>query len=373
MKENHACREPERKGLLAQTRILLRTRHYSYTTEKVYITWIKRFIAHFERQHPRELGPEAIGKYLSHLAITAQVAPATQSQALNALVFLYREVLGIQLGDIPNIRWAKTRERIPIVLTRDEVAKILGQLNGTRKLVGSLLYGSGLRLAECLRLRAKDVDFSRGQISIWDSKSNKDRLVILPECLHEPLQEQLDQSKKIYLQDRSENLPGIALPGALARKYPAAATSWKWHWIFPSPRLSKDPRSATIRRHHLHSSIMHGTIKEALENSKIYKHATCHTFRHSFATHLLESGADIRTVQELLGHKDLKTTMIYTHVLQSGPTGTKSLLEDVWSRALKETPSRFETSDPAHAPVRFKGWFRFVRNLLRLSKATSKT
>lgn len=316
--------------LLDQVRVLLRTRHYAYKTEKSYINWIRRFILHFNKRHPLELGPNAIGAYLSYLATQRGVSPATQNQALNALVFLYREVLGVSLSDVSGIEWATKRERVPIVFSREEIAQIISILPESQKLIASLLYGAGLRLAECLRLRIKDLDFDRLQIAIWDSKSNRDRLVMLPTALIEPLRQHLLIARTIHEKDRLENIAGVSMPTALERKYPHASTSWKWFWVFPSKKLSTDPRSGIYRRHHLHDSIMQDALSTALKNLKIEKHATCHTFRHSFATHLLEDGTDIRTIQTLLGHKDLKTTMIYTHVINRGPTATKSPLESVW-------------------------------------------
>lgn len=317
--------------LLDQLRDLLRARHYAYRTERTYVDWVRRFVLHFGKRHPLELGPAAIGQYLTYLAVERGVSPSTQNQALNALVFLYREVLGVTVDAIPGIAWAKPRERVPVVFTRDEIIQILTTLSGNQRLVASLLYGSGLRLNECLRLRIKDLDFTRGQVAVWDSKSNKDRLVMLPEPLHVPLREQFTFARNLFEQDRQANVAGVALPNALERKYPAAGKSWKWFWVFPSVKLSTDPRSGIVRRHHLHDSILQGGLSKALAACAIAKHASCHTFRHSFATHLLEEGADIRTIQTLLGHKDLKTTMIYTHVVRHGHTATESPLKKVWS------------------------------------------
>jgi integron integrase len=268
---------------------------------------------------------------LTFLAVERGVSPSTQNQALNALVFLYREVLGVAVDGIPGIAWAKPRERVPVVFTRDEIIQLLTKLSGNQRLVASLLYGSGLRLNECLRLRIKDLDFARGQVAVGDSKSNKDRLVMLPGPLHVPLREQFTVARNLFEQDRQANVAGVALPNALERKYPAAGKSWKWFWVFPSVKLSTDPRSGIVRGHHLHESILQGGLSKALAACAIAKHASCHTFRHSFATHLLEEGADIRTIQTLLGHKDLKTTMIYTHVARHGHSATESTLKKVWS------------------------------------------
>jgi len=355
--------------LLDRTRNILRRRHYAYATEQSYINWIKRFIYYFDKRHPVELGPEAIGIYLTHLARAKRVAPSTQNQALNALVFLYREVLEIELKDISGIEWAKARERIPVVLNRSEVSAILYHLSGRQKLIASILYGSGLRLSECLRLRVKDLNFERRQIAVWDSKSNRDRLVMLPSPLIRPIQEQLTYSKTLFSKDRDNNAPGVFLANGLSRKYPYAAKSWKWFWLFPSASLSVDPPTKIVRRHHLHQSVMQGTLKKCVSKLQINKHITCHTFRHSFATHLLEDGADIRTVQELLGHKDLKTTMIYTHVLQSGPTGTKSPLEDVWSSTAEVAPVA-QTHPPSGSPLWFKSLPGIIQKILRLSGKT---
>jgi integron integrase len=324
--------EPKPPKLLDQVRALLRTRHYSHATERHYIGWIRRFILHFDKRHPAELGTKAIGEYLTHLAVDRHVSPTTQNQALNALVFLYREVLKTSIDNIPGIEWAKKRERVPVVFSREEVTNILSALTRSQKLIASLLYGSGLRLAEALRLRVKDIDFERKQIAVWDSKSPKDRLVMLPEPLIEPLKAHLTKARELHDRDRLANVPGVEMPSALERKYPSASTSWKWFWVFPSAKLSQDPRSKIVRRHHLHDSIMQGSLASTLRQLNIEKHATCHTFRHSFATHLLESGTDIRTIQTLLGHKDLKTTMIYTHVINRGPAGTRSPLELVWGQ-----------------------------------------
>jgi integron integrase len=353
----------------------LRTRHYSYSTEKTYLGWIRRFILHFEKRHPLELGPSAIGNYLTNLAVQRKVSASTQNQALNSLVFLYREVLGVALAEIPGIQCASSRERVPVVFTREEVTDLLGSLRHTQRLLASLLYGSGLRLTECLRLRVKDLDFARGQIAIWDSKSNRDRLVMLPEPLQTPLKNNLDAIRAIFEEDRALKIPGVEMPHALERKYPSAGTSWGWFWVFPSAKLSIDPRSGIQRRHHLHHSIMQGALASAMKQLGIVKHATCHTFRHSFATHLLESGTDIRTIQTLLGHQDLKTTMIYTHVACRGHTATNSPLEAVWPEATPTPapiPSNVLSVDstsgggtcpqPASPPTRW--WRSFQRWLL---------
>ena len=327
--------------LLEQVHRLMRMRHYSTVTERAYLYWIKQFILFHDKQHPLTLPPEAISDFLSNLAVKKQVAPSTQNQALNALVFLYREVLRIDISELPGIEWAKQRERMPVVFSRDEVAAILSHMQGVQQIIAALMYGSGLRLAEALRLRRKDLDFERNQIAVWDSKSMKDRLVMLPSPLRQPLIEHLKQVRLLWQTDRENNRPGVELPAALEKKYPTAAISWKWFWVFPSKKESQDPHSGINRRHHLYQDIMQDSLSRALRDLKIQKHASCHTFRHSFATHLLEDGTDIRTLQSLLGHKDLRTTMIYTHVTVTGPAGTKSPLEQVFGS--KHTPSHCDS------------------------------
>lgn len=361
--------------LLEQVRQLLRRRHYSYATERTYINWIRRFILFYGKRHPSKLGPEAIERFLSYLAIEGKVAPATQIQALNALVFLYREVLGSDVGVMTGIEWARRRERIPVVFSREEVAQILAVLPERQRLIASLLYGCGLRLNECLRLRVKDIDFTRSQIAIWDSKSNKDRLVMLPVSIRAELTAHLAKTRDLYHEDRSANVAGVYMPTALEAKYPDASKSWKWYWVFPSMNLARDPRTGILRRHHLYPTILQHSLKKVLQELRIEKHATCHTFRHSFATHLLEAGTDIRTIQTLLGHKDLETTMVYTHVVGRGPTATKSPLEDLRMPTnaevrvpVIETPVRVSATTARFAGVSRMGqrMLSEARSLLRL-------
>jgi integron integrase len=276
---------------------------------------------------PRELGVEEIREYLSHLAVEKHVAASTQNIALNALLFLYKQVLAIDLPYIDNIERAKQPERLPVVFTPEEVRRILNQLEGLPHLVASLLYGSGLRLGECLRLRVKDIDFTYQQITIRDAKGYKHRVTMLPQTLIAPLKQQILVAKRIHQQDLAEGFGAVELPYALARKYPNAARTWHWQYVFPARNRFRDPRSGIVRRHHLLEDVIQKSVRQAIRQTKITKHGSCHTFRHSFATHLLQDGYDIRTVQELLGHKDVKTTMIYTHVLNKGGRGVRSPLD----------------------------------------------
>lgn len=315
---------PKQPKLLDRVRLALRVRHYSFRTEEAYIHWIKRYIFFHNKRHPMEMGEREIGEFLTHLAVKGDVAASTQNQALSALMFLYKKVLQIEPGQFTNITWAKKPKKLPVVFTQQEMKAVLSQLSGTYRIIAELLYGSGLRLMECLRLRVKDIDFGYCQIVVQDAKGGKDRVTVLPSVVIEPLIRHLDQVKKLHLKDREENHPGVQLPYALERKYPNAGKSWGWFWVFPAPKHSIDPRSGIRRRHHLHESAIQRAVQEAIRKAGIHKHAGCHTFRHSFATHLLESGYDIRTVQELLGHKDVKTTMIYTHVLNKGKLGVTS-------------------------------------------------
>jgi len=319
---------PENRGaspkLMDQVRQVIRTKHYSYRTEKSYVGWIKQFIMFNGKKHPKEMGEAEINSFLTHLAVKRKVSASTQNQALCAIVFLYKNVLKKDLGEFEGIIWTKRRKHIPVVLTRSEVKTILNRLHGTPWLIGYLLYGAGLRLNECLRLRVKDFDFEYNQIQIWDAKGSKDRVTVLPKALKQPLQQKIKVVKKIHQKDLLKGYGEVSLPYALGKKYPNAATDFGWQYIFQASRRSTDPRSGKIKRHHLDESVLRKALRIAVKKTDIYKKVTSHTFRHSFATHLLEDGHDIRTIQELLGHKDVKTTMIYTHVLNRGDIGVIS-------------------------------------------------
>ncbi len=312
--------------LLDQVRNSLRQRNYSYRTEKTYIGWIKRFILYHNKRHPNEMGEKEIGEYLTYLAVEKKVAPATQNQALNSIIYLYKHILKIDLGEIQSLR-PRSSKHLPVVLTPQEANKILIHLDGVYQLMAKLLYGSGLRVSEALRIRVKDIDFNQSQILVRDSKGNKDRATMLPQSLQEPLRIHLVKVKTLYDEDQRNNVSGVELPFALSSKYSNAGKEWIWQWVFPSNKLSKDPRSGIVRRHHRYGSSLRKSIRAATMKAGIQKQVSPHTFRHSFATHLLENNYDIRTVQELLGHKSVKTTMIYTHVLNKGPSAVQSPLD----------------------------------------------
>lgn len=310
--------------LLDQVSAVIRCKHYSIRTEHAYIDWIKRFIFFHGKRHPAEMGEKEIADFLSYLAVKRKVAASTQNQALCAIVFLYRHVLQKELGDFDNLIRAKKPTKLPVVFTRDEVKKILTQLVGHNWLMGQLLYGAGLRLMECVRLRVKDIDFGYNQIVVRDGKGHKDRVTMLPGIVIDNLRTHLAKVKIIHDRDLKDGYGTVYLPYALEKKYRNANRSWAWQYIFPASRRSVDPRSGLERRHHISESVIQRAVKEAIRKGNIQKHGNCHALRHSFATHLLESGYDIRTVQELLGHKDVSTTMIYTHVLNRGGKGVQS-------------------------------------------------
>jgi len=313
--------------LLDQVRNAIRVKHYSLRTEEAYVHWAKAYIFFHHKRHPEQMGEREISQFLTHLAVDKNVAASTQNQALSALLFLYREVLQRPLDKRIQAKRAKRPARLPVVFSKEEVRAILAQLEGTPWLMASLLYGSGLRLMECLRLRVKDVDFGYQQLVVRDGKGHKDRVTPLAHTLKEPLQRHLIRVKTLHEQDLKEGFGQVYLPFALARKYPSAQRAWGWQYVFPSSKRSTDPRSGKLRRHHLSESVLQRAVKGALRKTGIAKQGSCHTLRHSFATHLLEAGYDIRTVQELLGHKDVSTTMIYTHVTRKGGQGVRSPLD----------------------------------------------
>ena len=310
--------------LLDQVRQAIRTRHYSYKTEKAYVGWIKRFIFFHNKRHPAEMGESEIGRFLSSLATDRHVSASTQNQALNAILFLYHGVLGKDIGYVNGVVRAKKSHRLPVVLTREEIKALVSQLDGTDWLMAMLLYGAGLRLMECCRLRVKDIDFSQNQILVRAGKGNKDRHTMLPTAVKEPLAKHLEISRQQHHHDLELGLGRVVLPNALDRKYPNAGREWGWQWVFPATRYYLDRITGERYKHHLHESVIQKAVKEAARKAGMVKPATCHSLRHSFATHLLEDGYDIRTVQELLGHRDVSTTMIYTHVLNRGGRGVYS-------------------------------------------------
>ena len=310
--------------LLGRVRAALRLRHYSRRTEEAYVGWVRRFVRHCGMRHPSELGAAEVRGFLTVLATERVVAAATQNQAASALGFLYREVLGQPLGELGDVVRAKEPGRLPVVLSKDEVSRVIGRLSGAPKLVAMLLYGSGLRLLEGLRLRVKDIDFSRREVVVRGGKGDRDRVTMLPQLVRDPLVEHLRQVERWYRQDLAIGGGGVELPGALGRKLPGAEREWAWQWVFPAGRRHRDATTGECRRHHVHETVVQRAMKEAVREAGIPRRATCHTLRHSFATHLLEAGYDIRTVQELLGHRDVRTTMIYTHVLNRGGLGVRS-------------------------------------------------
>jgi integron integrase len=310
--------------LLDRVRHAIRARHYSRSTEKTYVHWIKRYIFFHRKRHPAEMGAAEISAFLTSLAVREKVAASTQNQALSALLFLYREVLVVELPWLDDVVRAKRPQYLPVVLTREEVRAVLQRLHGAPRLMALLLYGAGLRLMECCRLRVKDVDFSTNQVVVRNGKGSKDRVTMLPASVKAALADHIQRVRRQHEADLGHGAGWVELPGALARKYPTAGRDWGWQWIFPATRIYVDRETGQRRRHHLHESVVQRAVKEAVRGAGIAKPATCHTFRHSFATHLLEDSHDIRTVQELLGHQDVSTTMIYTHVLNRGPAGVRS-------------------------------------------------
>ncbi|MBS3963348.1 MAG: integron integrase [Methylomonas sp.] len=318
---------PARPKLLDQVRDKIRVKHYSIRTEQAYTDWIRRFILFHHKQHPSEMGAAEVEAFLTHLAVVGNVAASTQNQAKSALLFLYKEVLAVELPWLDGVEQAKAPKRLPVVLTHAEVKDLLGRLTGTSWLLASLLYGTGMRLMEVMRLRVKDVEFARLEIVVRDGKGFKDRVTMLPASLAEPLKAHLEKVKALHHEDLQTGYGSVYLPHALEKKYPNAGREWGWQYVFPSHKLSVDPRSGITRRHHLDEKGVQRAIKQAVRDSGLVKPATPHTLRHSFATHLLQGGYDIRTVQELLGHSDVATTMIYTHVLNKGGQGVTSPLD----------------------------------------------
>lgn len=310
--------------LLDQLRETLRSRHYSHRTEQTYCSWVKRFIYFHNVRHPQEMAEPEINAFLTYLAVKEKVAASTQNQALSALLFLYRHVLGREVGDLSEVIRARKPKRLPVVMTLEEVKAVLANLSGDKWLMASLMYGAGLRLMECLRLRVQDLDFSRNEILVRDGKGAKDRITMLPVSLKTSLQEQLKSVKVIHERDLADGWGRVLMPDALDRKYLNAPKEWRWQWVFPQENRWKNLKTSEEGRHHVDESLVQKAVRDAVTRAGLTKRATCHTFRHSFATHLLEAGYDIRTVQELLGHKDVKTTMIYTHVLTRGPSGVRS-------------------------------------------------
>jgi integron integrase len=314
--------------LLDQVRDRIRTLHYSIRTEEAYIKWIREFIFFNGKRHPNEMGAAQISRFLCYLARERNISASTQNQALSALLFLYREVLDKPIDRVDDIERAKKSQKLPVVFTREEAQAVLNHIRGEMWLMASLLYGSGLRLMECVRLRVKDVDFSQSQIIIREGKGNKDRITMLPRSLINPMQKQLERVKAIHEMDVREGFGRVYLPFALARKYPNANREWYWQYVFPASKRSIDPRCGQIQRHHIAETALQKAVKAAIRRAGINKPGSCHTLRHSFATRLLENGYDVRTIQELLGHADLQTTMIYTHVLNKGGKGVRSPLDE---------------------------------------------
>ncbi len=310
--------------LLDQVREALRIQHYSYRTEEVYLAWIRRYILFHNKRHPLEMGPAEITAFLTSLAVEGKVSASTQNQALAALLFLYQQVLECEVGWLDDIVRAKRPKRLPVVLTRQEVQTLFHKLDGVAWIGSMLLYGSGLRVLECLRLRVKDLDFERHEIVVREGKGDKDRVTMLPSGVVDRLTRHLERVQKLHAQDLAKGMGRVLLPTALARKYPNADREWHWQWVFPATVISVDPRSGERLRHHLHESVLQRAVRDARRAARIAKPVTPHTLRHCFATHLLEDGYDIRTVQELLGHQDVSTTQVYTHVLNRGGRGVKS-------------------------------------------------
>jgi integron integrase len=313
--------------LLNQVSDQIRIRHYSYRTEKTYKHWIKQYILFHNKTHPNHLDGEAFNAYLTHLAKKKKVSAATQNLARNAILFLYKYVLKKDIGDSNNYVIAKRSRKVPTVFSQDEAKRVIAQLEGRNAIIVKLLYGTGMRISECLQLRIKDVDFDQNLIVVRDGKGEQDRVTMLPESLRDLIKYQIDRVAYLHELDQKNNVPGAFIPFSIEKKYPNAGCELGWYYIFPGKSLSKDPVSGIVRRHHVHESNIQRSVKKAVQSAGIYKQAGCHTFRHSFATHLLENGYDIRSVQELLGHKDVRTTMVYTHVMKKGPLAIKSPLD----------------------------------------------
>jgi integron integrase len=332
-------------------RAAIRLRHYSPRTERSYVAWIRRFILFNDKRHPEMMGAPEVERFLSGLATARPISASTQNQALAAILFLYKDVLGREIGWVTDVVRAKAPRRLPVVMTRAEVRRVLDRLDGVPRLMATLLYGSGLRLLECARLRVKDLDFETRQIVVRAGKGNKDRVTMLPASAAEPLADHLDAVRRQHEIDVAGGAGWVTLPEALARKYPNAGREWPWQWVFPATRPYTDTHTGRHHRHHLHETVLQRAVKEAVRAAEIVKPASCHTFRHSFATHLLEDGYDIRTVQELLGHRDVATTMIYTHVLNRGGRGVLSPADRLPSRS-RAGVSDMTTSEanPASAP-----------------------
>ncbi len=323
--------------LLDRVRWHLRVKHYSLRTEQSYVDWIRRFILFHQKRHPDEMGEKEIAAFLTHLAVDLNVAASTQNQALSALLFLFQQVLDRKLDFIAGVERVRRPPKLPVVLTRAEVRSVLVHLDPAYRLIAELLYGSGLRLMEAVRLRVKEIDFGYCQITVREAKGLRERVTILPRRLTERLKTHLECIRQIHADDLLQNRGSVYLPFGLRRKYPRASRDWIWQYVFPASKLSADPRTGEIRRHHLHEKNLQNAVKAAVRAAGLAKAASCHTFRHSFATHLLESGYDIRTVQELLGHKDVSTTMIYTHVLNKPGLGVRSPIDD--QQPTEEPPS----------------------------------